>query len=89
VDPVPDPLLLRKSGSAGNRTRDLWIYSQELWPLDHRGGPLTGIVYSFIWKVLDTAIIFYEIQEQIISDFIQYNISSVISYATIDLYADW
>jgi hypothetical protein len=27
VDPVPDPLLLRKSGS-----------SQELWPLDHRGG---------------------------------------------------
>jgi hypothetical protein len=22
VDPVPDPLLLRKSGSAGNRTRD-------------------------------------------------------------------
>jgi hypothetical protein len=25
-----------KSGSAGNRTRDLWICSQELWPLDHR-----------------------------------------------------
>jgi hypothetical protein len=25
VDPVPDPLLLRKSGSAGNRTRDLWV----------------------------------------------------------------
>jgi hypothetical protein len=23
-------LLLRKSGSAGNRTRDLWIFSQEL-----------------------------------------------------------
>jgi hypothetical protein len=23
VDPVPDPLLLRKSGSAGNRTQDL------------------------------------------------------------------
>jgi hypothetical protein len=23
-----------KSGSAGNRTRDLWIRSQELWPLD-------------------------------------------------------
>jgi hypothetical protein len=30
VDPVPDPQLVRKSGSAGNRTRDLW-------PLDHRG----------------------------------------------------
>jgi hypothetical protein len=25
VDPVPDPLLLRKSGSAGNRTRAFWI----------------------------------------------------------------
>jgi hypothetical protein len=36
--PVPDPLLLRKSGSAGNRTQDLWICKQELWPLDHRGG---------------------------------------------------
>ena len=38
VDLVPDPLLLRKSGSAGNRTRDLCICSQKLWPLDHRGG---------------------------------------------------
>jgi hypothetical protein len=36
VDPVPDPLLLRISGSAWNRTRDLWICSEELWPLDHR-----------------------------------------------------
>jgi hypothetical protein len=38
VDPVPDPLLLRKSGSARNRTRDLWVSSQKLWLLDHRGG---------------------------------------------------
>jgi hypothetical protein len=37
VDPVPDPLLLRKAGSAGNRTRDLWVCNQELWTLDHRG----------------------------------------------------
>jgi hypothetical protein len=37
ADPVPDPLLLRKSGSARNRTRDLCICSQKLWPLDHRG----------------------------------------------------
>jgi hypothetical protein len=29
VDPVPDPPLLRKSGSAGNRTRDLCASSQE------------------------------------------------------------
>jgi hypothetical protein len=40
VDPIPDPLLLRKSGSGGNRNRDLWICNQELWPLDHRGGPI-------------------------------------------------
>jgi hypothetical protein len=39
VDPVPDPLLLRKCGSAGNRTRDLCVCSQELWSLDHKGGP--------------------------------------------------
>jgi hypothetical protein len=30
VDPVPDPVLLRKSGSFGNRTQDLWICNQEL-----------------------------------------------------------
>jgi hypothetical protein len=30
IDPVPDPLLLRKSGSTGNRTRDFWICKQEL-----------------------------------------------------------
>jgi hypothetical protein len=29
VDPVPDPPLLRKSGSAGNRIRDLWVCSQK------------------------------------------------------------
>jgi hypothetical protein len=38
VDPVPDPLLLRKSGRARNRTRDLWVCSQELWLLDGRSG---------------------------------------------------
>jgi hypothetical protein len=30
MDAVSDPLLLRKSVNAGNRTRDPWIYSQEL-----------------------------------------------------------
>jgi hypothetical protein len=30
VDLVPDPLFLRKFGSAGNRTRDLWLCSHEL-----------------------------------------------------------
>jgi hypothetical protein len=37
VDPVTDPLRVRKFGSAGNPTRILWICSQELWSLDHRG----------------------------------------------------
>jgi hypothetical protein len=37
VDPIPDHPLLRKSGRAGNRTRDLWICSEKFWPLDHRG----------------------------------------------------
>jgi hypothetical protein len=45
VDHVPDPLLLRKSCRAGNWTRDLWICSQEIWPLAHRGGRFTR--YSF------------------------------------------
>jgi hypothetical protein len=50
VDPVPDPLLLRKSGSVGNRTWGLWICSQELWPLDHRGGRLYCITCNKIGK---------------------------------------
>jgi hypothetical protein len=36
VDPVPDTLLLRKCGRAGNGTRDLCVCNQELWLLDHR-----------------------------------------------------
>jgi hypothetical protein len=43
VDRIPDSLLLRKCGSAGNRNRDLWICSQELWPLDHGGCSIAGI----------------------------------------------
>jgi hypothetical protein len=39
ADPVPGPLLVRKFGSAGNR---IWICSQEIWPLDHRGGLLSS-----------------------------------------------
>jgi hypothetical protein len=42
VDPVPDPLLLRKFGSP-----DLWICSQELWPLDHRRGHHK--IHMYIW----------------------------------------
>jgi hypothetical protein len=46
----PEPLLL-DSSSTENRTGDLWICSQELWPLYHRGGPgLTG--FCKIWQSL-------------------------------------
>jgi hypothetical protein len=45
VDPVPDPLLLRKSGSAGIEPRPL-----ELWPLNHRGGPTQRIIMKILLK---------------------------------------
>jgi hypothetical protein len=51
VEPVSDPLLLRKSGSVGNGTRDLWICSQELWPLDHRSSH--GLSYKMQQKYVD------------------------------------
>jgi hypothetical protein len=38
VDPVSDPLHLRKCDSTENRTRDLQICSKEVRSLDHRGG---------------------------------------------------
>jgi hypothetical protein len=53
VNPVPDPLPLRKSGSAGNLIRDLRIYSQEFWPLDHRGGLLLVTEFNFFLKERD------------------------------------
>jgi hypothetical protein len=46
VDPVPDPLLHRKSGSPRNRIRNLWICSHGLWPLDHRGSATS---YDTLW----------------------------------------
>ena len=51
MNPVPDPLLLRKSGSAENRTRDLCICSQKLWPLDHRGGLSKDRNQNFVFRV--------------------------------------
>jgi hypothetical protein len=43
VDLALDPLPVRKSGSAGNQTRDLWDYSHELLPVDHRSGILQDL----------------------------------------------
>jgi hypothetical protein len=44
MDPVPDPLL-KKSGTAGNWSRTSGSFSQELWPLEHRGGQGNTSVY--------------------------------------------
>jgi hypothetical protein len=50
VDPVSDPLLLRKFGSTRNLTQDIWVSSQELWPLDYRGGDIYMYVciYNYV-----------------------------------------
>jgi hypothetical protein len=49
VDPDADPLLVRKSGRTGNRIRDIWICTQKLWPLHHRGGLIFNLL-SLFWK---------------------------------------
>jgi hypothetical protein len=41
VDTVSDQYFFLFPVMLGNRTRDLRIYSQELWLLDHRSGPST------------------------------------------------
>jgi hypothetical protein len=55
ADPVPDPLLLRKSGRAGNRTQDLWLSRQKLWPQDHRG----GLIDAWFCKIFNPSILPY------------------------------
>jgi hypothetical protein len=50
VDPVPDSLLLIKSGSVGNRTR---ISGFLAWNSDHRGGPIEELLGS---KVSDSSL---------------------------------
>jgi hypothetical protein len=62
VDPVPDPLLLRKSGSTGNRTRTSGSVARN-WPLDHRGSQILimGNLQSIkLWR-LKTALLRAEI----------------------------
>jgi hypothetical protein len=50
LDLVPDPLLYRKSGTAGKRNRAFVSCSQELWPPDHRGGSCYGDSFTFMCK---------------------------------------
>jgi hypothetical protein len=49
VNTVPDTPIHRIYGSAGNGTRDLLNSSQELWTLDHRGGPIFKTHYTYIY----------------------------------------
>jgi hypothetical protein len=46
VGPASDSQLLRKSSSAWNQPRDLWICSQELRPLDHKDAHLRNVVLN-------------------------------------------
>jgi hypothetical protein len=65
VDLVPDPLLLKKSGSDRNRNRDFWICSQKPRSLDHRGGQYElrgGDIYVML--LLGTPKEIYSLEDQ-------------------------
>jgi hypothetical protein len=44
------PFRENSHGRAGNRTRDLMISSQRLWPLDHEAGPVILEYFSKICR---------------------------------------
>jgi hypothetical protein len=48
VDPLPDPLLLSKSDSAGNRTRTSGSVARNSNQLDHNCGPRIEILGLFV-----------------------------------------
>jgi hypothetical protein len=56
VDPVPDPLLLRKSGSTRNRTRTSGSVARNSWPLDHIGGPSPVLNVGIVRSMVDISI---------------------------------
>jgi hypothetical protein len=51
VGPVKDPLLLKRYGSAGNLTRDLWVCSQELLSLGLHDAKFEEI-HSDSWRAV-------------------------------------
>jgi hypothetical protein len=85
VDPVPDPLLLRKFGSFGNQSRDLWICSQELWPTQRRSVGYYNILRE------NTFLISCEIISICIciKFYISYNIVSLLCYILRTETAPW
>jgi hypothetical protein len=52
VDPLLDPLIFKTFGRVGTRTPDLWVCSQELWPLDHRSRRIYIHTYIYIYICL-------------------------------------
>jgi hypothetical protein len=57
VYPVPDPLLLGKSGRSGNRTRGLWVSSQKIINLLITKLPLTLTRTSILGSDIVTAVL--------------------------------
>jgi hypothetical protein len=74
---IPDTLLLRKSSTVGDRIRDLWICSQELWPLDHRGGLL-----STYWTCMLQYISFFSFHPHPDDGGVRFPETSVLTRAT-------
>jgi hypothetical protein len=69
VDPISDPLLLIKTSSAENRTRDLLACSQEMWPLDHRGGHTFSVTTVYVSKVTDYSVCFSPFSSVFVSEY--------------------
>ena len=60
----PPPTRKNPHGRAGNRTRDLMISSQKVWPLDHEAGQAFYMVITFCLCILRTNSNFCRIQYQ-------------------------
>ena len=67
------PFKENSHGRAGNRTRDLMISSQRLWPLDHEAGQiLENILWnlslkktsSLFWRILLATVEFVALSNQ-------------------------
>ena len=56
VEPGIFPFKENTHGRAGNRTRDLMISSQRLWPLDHEAGQRSKNKYSNTWTISSLAV---------------------------------
>jgi hypothetical protein len=67
-----DLLLHRKCESSENRIRDLWVCSQELWPLDHLSG-------QWALSVLQLVVTSNVVPSSLIHDIAFYTVAAVKS----------